>query len=76
MNPREFVSYKAVPYTTFTGQRVDENEKVVCPVCEKKISVRIAYIDPYAGKSKNKEMYVHYECLSAKRKQEITENKR
>jgi hypothetical protein len=56
-------------------QVIDEHEEVVCPVCKKSVGVRVGWIDPYVGNIKGPgnitEPYVHFECLSEKRKEEI-----
>lgn len=61
----------------FTGQEVIGGDCqdpqryydiVECPYCKEAVSLRTAYLDPYAeGGAK----YVHYKCLSDKRKHEI-----
>lgn len=58
----------------FTGQTIMEGTRffeVVCPVCEKPVNLRGAWIDPYF--TPGKEVYVHHDCLSEKRLHEIEE---
>lgn len=64
--------------TIFTGQKIvgkdfhDPNrpyDKVACAECGKAVSIRVAYIDKYF--QPGKELYVHYDCLSQQRKDEI-----
>jgi len=52
--------------TLWNGQVVDLNETVGCPVCRKRINVRVGWVDPY-----NSDKYVHFGCLSENRKEEI-----
>jgi hypothetical protein len=54
----------------FTGQFVDDRENVTCPVCLELVNVRRGWIDPY-----NKGRYVHFECLSQRRKDEVAEER-
>jgi hypothetical protein len=53
----------------FTGQNVSESEEVPCHVCQKPAHMRsTAWFDPYRGKNGK---YVHHDCLSQKRQDEI-----
>jgi len=55
----------------FTGQILDcRTEKIVCPVCGEEVSIRCAWLDPYRKESRLG-AYVHFECLSEQRKNEI-----
>lgn len=64
--------------TIFTGQEIigqDGHDHrglydvVLCAVCDRPVSLRVAYIDKYLPIGK--EQYVHYACLSPERKREI-----
>ena len=55
----------------FTGQMLNCNtEKIVCPVCGEEESIRCAWLDPYRKESRLG-AYVHFECLSEQRKNEL-----
>lgn len=56
----------------FTGQKILEGQRyfeVICPICNRPVSLRVAWIDPYV--TPGKEVYVHYGCLSEKRLKDI-----
>ena len=64
--------------TIFTGQRIVGKDlhdpkrpydEVECACCNKPVSLRVAYIDKYVRPGK--ELYVHYDCLSQQRKDEL-----
>jgi hypothetical protein len=58
----------------FTGQTVVDGDKVSCHKCKELIILTSsAWFDPYVGGKKGK--YVHFGCLSDKRKQEIANTK-
>jgi len=56
-------------------QKPDENEMVACATCSLPVSVRSGWYDPYNKKmyltKGSKGAYVHFECLSEKRKKEL-----
>ena len=59
----------------FTGQEIvgywadGRYEEVICPTCNKKTNLGHAWIDPYHPSGGEK--YVHFECLSDKRMEEV-----
>lgn len=64
--------------TIFAGQKIvgkDLHDKarpydeVACAACGRPVSLRVAYIDKYVRPGK--ELYVHYDCLSQQRKDEL-----
>lgn len=59
--------------TIFTGQAIVGNngryDKILCPECGKTTHMGAAFLDPYH--SSGSEKYVHYRCLSKKRRNEI-----
>ena len=62
------VSNERYKHTLWNGQRVKVDETVDCPVCGEEVSLRGGWVDPY-----NEQQYVHYGCLSKKRKREVEE---
>jgi hypothetical protein len=56
-------------------QVVDNDENVICPICKKELSIRSGWLDKYVvgvkGPYNLRKPYVHFRCLSEKRKKEI-----